>query len=138
MANMSSYLTTTHPPIQRSIRDVCAVLFHRLTSQLNPSNKQKKSRAQRDAHLNELLTPRITRIQLDRCEPREFRDEMGARRLAYPGRTGEHDAAEDVHPVFARLFEVRFQGVWPNVKTGRMGEDRRVDQGQRTVGRSKD
>lgn len=56
---------------------------------------------------------------------------MGARRLAYPGRTGEHDAAEDVHAVFARFFEVCFQGVWPDVKRGRMESIRKMDHGQR-------
>ena len=81
-------MSTSHPPIQRSVHDVRAVL-------------------------HKLLAPCIACVQLDRSEARQLRAQVSTSRLANARRSSDHDSAEDVHAVLARLLEIRLEATLP-------------------------
>ena len=67
----------------------------------------------KEEYLDELLAPYIARVELDGRKSLKFRAEMGAGCFADPRRARDHDTAEHVHTILTRLFESRFQIVWP-------------------------
>ena len=60
-------------------------------------------------YLDELLTPSIAGVQLDRRIPLEFRTEMGTGRLPNSRRSSNENSTEYVHTILSRLFETGLQ-----------------------------
>lgn len=60
-------------------------------------------------HFDKLFAARVTRVELDGCEPREFCAQMCTSCLADARWARDHHAPEDVHPIFSGLLEIGFQ-----------------------------
>ena len=64
-------------------------------------------------HLNQLLTPRITSVQLDGRKSLKRSHQVCAGGLADPRRARDEDRAGGVHTVLAWLLESAFQAAGP-------------------------